>query len=167
MKERMNPSARRAALQTEQDAEWNPSSTGAARRGAARTGSAQLGAAQRGARKRPSWRLVGGNSSLVLVPIDHRSNHLLSGMRGECTVFARPPLALFLRLSSFPALPLRFFLSSRLFPLTRAAFINPEPTVHASGSDDTANICPPILRRSQAEWKRSLPFVNVDSRDGN
>lgn len=78
----MNPCARerRAALQTEQHAEWNPSSTGADR----------LGSARRGVRKRPSWRLVGGNSSLVLIPIDHRSNHLLSGMRGECTVFARP-----------------------------------------------------------------------------
>lgn len=63
-------------------------------------------------------------------------------------------LALFLRLSPFLVLSLRFFLSSRLFPLTPAAFINPEPTVHASGSDDTANICPPILRRSRTEWKR-------------
>lgn len=63
-------------------------------------------------------------------------------------------LALFLRLSPFLALSRRFFLSSQLFPLTRAAFINPEPTVHASGSDDTANICPPILHRSRTEWKR-------------
>jgi len=75
-------------------------------------------------------------------------------MRGECTVFAGSLLTLFLRLSPILALSLRFFLSSRLFPLTPAAFINPEPTVHASGSDDTANICPPILRRSRTEWKR-------------
>lgn len=97
MKERMNPSVRAASS----------SSNGIAcgmkfllfyQRG---------GSAWCGARKRPSWQFVGGNSSLVLIRIDHRSNHLLSGMRDECTVFTRPfsrfrSLSLSLSLLSFP-----------------------------------------------------------------
>lgn len=65
------------------------------------------------------------------------------------------PLFLFLSLLlSLTLSTLLLSISFRLFPLTPTAFINPEPTVHASDSDDTANICPPILCYSRADWKR-------------
>lgn len=66
--------------------------------------------------------------------------------------FSVSPLPISLSLHFFSTLHLS--ISFRLFPFTPTAFINPEPTVHASDSDDTANICPPILRCSRVHWKR-------------
>lgn len=98
MKERMNPSVRAASS----------SSNGIACGMKFLLFHQRSGSARCGARKRPSWRFVGGNSSLVLIRIDHRSNHLLSGMRDECTVFTRP-------LSRFRSLSLSLFLLSLFF----------------------------------------------------
>lgn len=117
-------------------------------------------AARRGVRKRPSRLFVGGNLSLV--PIDHRSNHLLSGMRVHCVrslsicLSIRLPLRFFsVCLSLF--ISLRFFLfhlSGFFSRLLRGCFyILTLNQAFVPGGDDTANICPPILYRSRPDSK--------------
>lgn len=155
MKERMNPSARAAGSSSNGTARGMKSLF--YRRGPARLGSARRTETSLLATRR--WKL----ESRARTDRPQEQPPLEWHERRVHRVHPSA-LALFLRLSPF--LPLsRFFLSFRLFPLTPAAFINPEPTVHASGSDDTANICPPFTGEVDAE--RSLPFVNVGSHDEN
>lgn len=96
-----------------------------------------------GRRTRAPCSFIHSRSHPFPPPLPHRSISL------RFSLVSISPLLL-----SFPSSPARFQLTLRL-----AVFINqPEPTVHAPGVYDSANICPPILCRSY-RWTETRKVI--------